>query len=210
MRVSREQAAANRERIIEAAAMLYRERGFEGIGVAELMQSVGLTHGGFYRHFDSKEALMAAVCAKSLADTEARIERTLARAPGQGADAYGAFVDRYLTLSHREHPGKGCLFATLGAEVARAGKPVREVFGEGLERVIAAFSPLCGEAGPEARATALATFSTLVGALVLARAVADDTQAAEILAAARAALPVSPGSLAEPPAALPTAPPANP
>ena len=122
MRVSREQAVQNRERIVEAAAQLFRERGFDGIGVADLMKEAGLTHGGFYGHFSSKEELIAEASARALADSLAVWSKRAERASG---DPLSAVASAYLTSRHRDNPGAGCLLAALGPDVSRHGPLVR-------------------------------------------------------------------------------------
>src|SRR4051794_15120593 len=113
MKVSREQAVQNRERIVETAARLFRERGFEGIGVADLMKEAGLTHGGFYGHFSSKEDLIAEASARALAQSLALFTKVAERAP---ADPLPAIAGAYLTSKHRDNPGEGCVLAALGAD----------------------------------------------------------------------------------------------
>src|SRR5688572_26849623 len=111
MKVSREQAALNRERILEVAAQLFRERGFDGIGVADLMKEAGLTHGGFYGHFSSKEELIAEASARALTSTFALLSKQAERGAG---DPLSAVADTYLSSRHRDDPGTGCLLAALG------------------------------------------------------------------------------------------------
>src|SRR3954466_10199923 len=108
MKVSREQAALNRERIVETAAQLFRQRGFDGIGVADLMKEAGLTHGGFYGHFSSKEELIAEASARALMRSLGVLSKVAQRAPG---DPLSAVAGAYLTSSHRDNPGAGCLLA---------------------------------------------------------------------------------------------------
>src|SRR6266513_2895986 len=122
MKVSREQAAQHRERILEAAAQRFRERGFEGIGVADLMKEVGLTHGGFYGHFSSKEDLIAEASDRALMRSLALFTKVAERAP---ADPLPAIASAYLTTRHRDKPGEGCLLAALGSDVSRQGPTLR-------------------------------------------------------------------------------------
>ena len=122
MKVSREQAAQNRERIVEAAAQLFRERGFDGIGVADLMKKAGLTHGGFYGHFSSKDDLIAEASARALTRSLADWSKVADRASG---DPLSAVAGAYLTSRHRDNPGAGCLLAALGPDVSRQGPAVR-------------------------------------------------------------------------------------
>ncbi|MGX7709038.1 TetR/AcrR family transcriptional regulator [Methylobacterium sp. Gmos1] len=181
MRVTREQFQENRRRILEAAGRLFREKGFSAVTVAEVMEAAGLTHGGFYGHFASKEDLAAQALAQALAPSP--------REAGTGPDGHrpdlAGFVAAYLSAAHRDRPGSGCALAALGGEAARQPAPVRRAFTEGLEARLARMQ----EALPDGdRAAALAAVSHLVGALVLARAVDDPALSDEILAAARGAL----------------------
>src|ERR1043165_9265950 len=113
MKVSREQAARNRERILDTAAQLFRERGFDGIGVADLMKAAGLTHGGFYGHFASKEDLMAQACTRASARSRGLWTKLAERAPD---DPLSEIAGVYLTSKHRDNPGEGCLMAALASE----------------------------------------------------------------------------------------------
>src|SRR5882762_11436594 len=113
MRVTKEQMAENRRRILDAAGRLFREKGFESVTVAEVMKAAGLTHGGFYGHFKSKDDLVAQSCTKVLSGSANGWAQSAERRPD---DAARAIVDRYLSPKHRDHPGTGCLFAALGGE----------------------------------------------------------------------------------------------
>jgi TetR/AcrR family transcriptional repressor of nem operon len=172
MRVTREEAQKSRERIVEAAARRFRERGFEGIGVADLMKEAGLTHGGFYGHFDSKEQLMAEAVARAMERSKDLWSRRAAAAPG---DPLAALARVYLTPRHRDDPGSGCVVAALAVDAARQGPAVRGVLVEGLQRSFALLGSLFKGLTPAARRRkAIATYASWVGALVLARAAADD------------------------------------
>ena len=130
MRVSREKAAENRERIIDAAGVLFRAKGFDGIGVADIMKAADLTHGGFYGHFASKDDL-AAQASRRAHGALGRQVGARCRGFAQGAVRGAA---RELPLAaHRDDPGRGCAFAALGSDAARSGKAVRAAFAEGLE-----------------------------------------------------------------------------
>lgn len=179
MRVSRVEAAQNRERIIEVAARLFRERGFDGIGVADLMKSAGLTHGGFYGHFASKEDLMAQACARAL---EGSLDTVKQRAERDGGDSLSAVAAAYLSPAHRDRPGEGCALAALGAEAARHGSPVRSAFTRGVRSAVDMLTRLVpGRSGRAKRERALVTYASMVGALVLARAVDDAELSEEVL-----------------------------
>lgn len=198
MKVSKEQMTENRERILETAAQLFRERGFDGIGVADLMKSAGLTHGGFYGHFDSKEDLMAQASARALAQSTALWQRLVQRTDENPR----ATMERaYLSPRHRDAPGQGCLMAALGADAARQGPGVRRAMTEGLAAMVELLtSVMPGRSKAARRQKALADYATLVGALVLSRAVDDAALSDEILQATAAALHVPP-SPAQPAAA---------
>src|SRR5690348_1403399 len=134
MRSSKAQAAENRERVIAAAARAFRERGFDGIGVAEIMRSAGLTHGGFYGHFASKEELMALACRRAVADMLAEWST---RTEARPHDPATTIATPYLSAEHRDTPGTGCLMAAVGPEAARAAAPVRRAVTECLGDVLA-------------------------------------------------------------------------
>lgn len=186
MRVSRVEAAQNRERIIEVAAKLFRERGFDGIGVADLMKSAGMTHGGFYGHFASKEDLMVQACARAL---EGSLEALHQVAERGDENALSAVASAYLSPAHRDRPGEGCVLAALGAEAARQGSPVRSAFTRGVRSALDMLTRLMpGKSKRIKRERALATYASMIGALVLARAVDDPELSEEVLQSVLAAI----------------------
>lgn len=180
MRVSREQAAENRGKILQTAAQLFREKGFDGIGIADLMKKVGLTHGGFYGHFSSKEDLM--VQTFDYAVDELLEQGQAARANAKGSK-YKMFIARYLSAEHRDNPGQGCLMAALGADAARQSPEVRRAFTQSAKRLLAAMMKLLPSTKAEAakREQAILTLASLVGAQVMARAIDDPELSQEIL-----------------------------
>jgi TetR/AcrR family transcriptional repressor of nem operon len=181
MKVSREQAAENRARVIKVAGKLFRERGFDGIGVADIMKGAGLTHGGFYGQFKSKSDLAAQACAQSLERSVARWTELAA-----GKDPLAAIVASYLAISHRNAPGSGCAMAALAADAVRQPDAVRGVFTAALQSFTAILTKLIpGVSRAARRRKALATMAGLVGAVVLSRAVNDAHLSDEILHAAR-------------------------
>jgi TetR/AcrR family transcriptional repressor of nem operon len=182
MKVSREQVAENRRHILDAAAQLFRERGFENVTVAEVMSAAGLTHGGFYGHFDSKEALISAAMAH---------EQT-ARRNRPTPESAARYADGYLNRQHRDDVGHSCPFSSLGTEAARASPEVRHTLTESLRRWVDTFSTASQGATPqERRSNAIAAVSAMVGGMMLARLVDDDRLSDEILAAARASINVT-------------------
>jgi len=185
MKVSREQAAQSRERIVETAAKLFRERGFEGIGVADLMKEAGLTHGGFYGHFSSKEDLVAEASARALMRSLALFTSVAER----GADPLSAIASAYLTRRHRDNPGEGCLLAALGSDVSRHGPTVRRAVTGHLRSAVDLLAGLVpGKSKAARRQQAISAYATLVGAMVMARAVDDRTLSQEILDAGLASV----------------------
>jgi len=173
MKICREQVAENHRRILEAAAKLFRERGFAGVGVDAIMREAGLTHGGFYGHFDSKEDLIAQACARDAEPVGARWKC----AP----DPLAALAAAYLSPEHCRDHGAGCLLAALGPEVARQSGPVRRVFTDYLRTVIDELAGLLPGKNPAARREkAIAVWSGLVGTIVLARVAGDPQLSDEI------------------------------
>ena len=181
MRVSREKFAQSRNRILEAAATLFREKGFDGVGLADIMKAAGLTHGGFYGHFGSKEDLEAQALSLALARSVTNWSQTVdsaARRP------LSALAGQYLSPYHRENRGEGCPLAALSADTAREGERVRDAFTAGLGPVLAFLSNVVpGRSKAQRRRKAIAALAELVGAMILARAVNDPALSDEILAA---------------------------
>jgi len=179
-RSSRETAALRREQVVLAAARRVRERGLAGVSVPDLMAEAGLTHGGFYKHFTSKDALEAEACERAL---EEMAERVWALVEAEGPDALAALITFYLTPDHRDDPGGGCAITALAADASRSESAAAQALASGIERQAEILSALAG-----GRPQALATLSTLVGAVILARATKGRPVSDEILDAARAAL----------------------
>ena len=188
MRVSREVAAKHRETVVENASRAFRENGYDGIGVAALMKSAGLTHGGFYKQFDSKEALAVEATAAALVANQARWAAAFAEAKG---DPLAVLATWYLTPAHVDRREEGCTFAALAAEAPRHGPEMSAVFAAALERWIEVIDEAAaGE--PPSRCAVLQSLSTMVGALILARAVPDGALREEVLACARGPHPPLP------------------
>lgn len=183
MRVSREQASQNRDRVLDAAAALFRERGFGGVGVAELMNAAGLTHGGFYGQFESKDDLKAQACERAAAASLEKWQEAALRNPD---DALRALVSSYVSTSHRDHPGSGCLLAALGGEAAREGPKVRRVASDAATSMLDTIADLVpGKSRAERRQRAAVTLASMVGAVVLARLLEDENVSKEVLRAVR-------------------------
>lgn len=183
MKVSREQAAENRGKILTAAAKLFRQYGFEGISVADLMKKAGLTHGGFYGHFSSKEELMAQACTQAFGET---LKTWNAARDSGHPNPIGEFAKTYLTSRHRDLPGSGCAAAALAVDASRQGAQVREALTAGVRDhvdVIAQMS--AGKTAAARRDKALATYAAFIGALVMSRAVDDAKLSEDFLRAVR-------------------------
>jgi TetR/AcrR family transcriptional repressor of nem operon len=181
MKVSRIQAAENHERILDIATRLFRERGIDGIGVADLMEAAGLTHGGFYGHFKSKEDLVAQACARAVARMRQNWTSVVDQSTGDPLEALAA---TYLTAKHRDGAGRGCPMAALGPEIARQGPTVRRAFTDELRPFLDYLSRVVQASSTGVRRQkALAAYASLVGALVISRAVDDTALSNEILAA---------------------------
>jgi TetR/AcrR family transcriptional regulator, transcriptional repressor for nem operon len=179
MRVSREKAAEHRERIIDAAGALFRAKGFDGIGVADIMKAADLTHGGFYGHFASKDDLVAQSSKRTMAQAAQNWSKVTAADP---AEPFTALLKHYLSPRHRDDPGKGCAFAALGNDAARSGKVVRKAFAEGIEPLLDILAEAVpGKSQAVRRRKALAAMAALVGALTLARAVEGTELSDEML-----------------------------
>jgi TetR/AcrR family transcriptional repressor of nem operon len=182
MKVTRAQAEENRRKVVEAAGKLFKEHGFDGVGLNELMQAVGLTRGGFYKQFASKDDLVREACESTLATGVERWRKTVGDNPD---DPFAALVRRYLAPAHRDGIGEGCAFAALGADTARHGDMLRPTFGAGVKEHLAILEQ-AAQASPShpGASNALTAFSTMVGALVLSRMVDDEALSRQLLEAA--------------------------
>jgi TetR/AcrR family transcriptional regulator, transcriptional repressor for nem operon len=181
MRKSAERKAESRRRILESASALFRQHGVDAIGVDAVMHAAGLTHGGFYGHFPSKEALVGEVAAASLARAVARWERI---AEDRGPAALNEIVGGYLDPAHVADTGHGCVLTTIGPEVARRPEQ-RPALAELVRRMAAVLQRVLPDPDPGA---ALAALSTMVGAVVLARLTDDPSAAGAVLEAAKSAV----------------------
>ena len=173
MRVSREKALENREQIIETAARLLREHGFDGIGVADIMKAAGLTHGGFYRNFASKDDLAVKASERAIADTTALLKDGLAQQP---KDPFRELIERYVSSAHRDDPGSGCILPALAVDAARSDDPaLRAVFITAIQDYLDQIGKL-SSATPRATGSRhpAAILSEMVGAVILSRVIADD------------------------------------
>ncbi len=181
MRLTQEQATENRQRIIETAGRLFRESGFHGVSVAELMNAAGFTHGGFYNHFPSKEALAASAALAGLQRSNAILTETLRDQAGSDHSALWPFIEAYLSSAHRDNRADGCTIASLASDAARQDEQVQASFAKGIDEKLDILASYFAKTPAEdqdempasARERAVHLLSELVGAIILARAVAQ-------------------------------------
>jgi TetR/AcrR family transcriptional repressor of nem operon len=175
MKVSREQMAENRRRILDVASRLFREKGFDAVSVSEVMKAAGLTHGGFYGHFSSKDDLVAQTLA-----------HVLAADAGEAGD-FRHYVNAYLSPRHRDNPAGGCPTAGLAAAIRHQTSAARSAMTEGLRSQISRIEKALPESDPaDRRRAAIGSWAAMVGAVILARAIDDSVLSDEILEQTRA------------------------
>ena len=179
MKLTKEKAAHNRQRIIETAGRLFREHGFDGVGVADLMKAAGFTHGGFYNHFPSKEALAAETASSGLNNSNSKLSDALVDAESSGRSGLPKFVESYLSSEHRDDRAGGCTLASLACDAARETRDIQASFAKGIEEELGIFASYFAKSASEdqasqlsARERAIWLMAELVGAVILARAVA--------------------------------------
>lgn len=173
MKITKAQAQENRARIVETASALFRERGYDGVGVVELMAAAGFTHGGFYKHFRSKADLMAEAAASGFSHTATKT----------GGINLIAFVKHYVSRKHRDARGGGCTMAALCGDAARQPEAIKATFAAGIENLLAkldrAHTALDDVSQREARAKTIDVLAHAIGAVVLSRACPDDSPLAD-------------------------------
>jgi TetR/AcrR family transcriptional repressor of nem operon len=183
MRVSKEKAEQNHQQILRAAARLFRERGISGTGVDAITEDAGLTHGGLYSQFGSKEAIAEEAIRFAAARGRRVWERAVARKGGK--KAFPEIAANYLSPEHRDAPGNGCVVAALGADIARQPRAIRQAFTSETKKALDYLAEqVPGEKIARRRENAIAAFACMIGGLVLARAVSDEEFSELILSAA--------------------------
>jgi TetR/AcrR family transcriptional repressor of nem operon len=189
LRSSRDDFDKHREQIIEAAAQLFRERGKDNVSVPEIMAEVGMTHGGFYRHFPSKDALAPVASDRAFDHITDYLAGFAQKHDGDARAGWAELVGNYLSPAHRDNLATGCPATALAGDIARESddSSFRQAYAEGITRMLDKLKPLTAS-GPETYDKALVELSTLVGALVLARATRGHALSEDILSAARANL----------------------
>jgi len=176
---SRAEKAKTHKRIVSIASKKFREEGLAGVGIADLMKEAGLTVGGFYKHFDSRDDLVAEAISSAFGGWKRRVD---AAASGGPPVSLAKLIDDYLNAAHRDDPGTGCAFSALAPEIARSDKRTRALTTEQVRNDIQLIAALIPGRDPHAvRSQAILTFSALVGAMSLARTVSDEALSREIL-----------------------------
>ena len=176
---SRAEKTKTHKRIVSIASKKFREEGLAGFGIAELMKEAGLTVGGFYKHFDSRDDLVAEAVNSAFGGWKRRVDAAKSGGPPV---SYEKLIDDYLNEAHRDNPGAGCAFSALAPEIARSDKRTRALTSEQVRNDIQLIAGLLpGKDKRTARSRAILTFSALVGAMSLARAVSDEALSREIL-----------------------------
>ena len=176
---SKAQKTKTHKRIVSIASKRFREKGLAGLGIAELMKEAGLTVGGFYKHFDSRDDLVAEAVSSAFGGWKRRVDAAKAGGPSV---SLAKVIDEYLNETHRDNPGSGCAFSALAPEIARSDKRTRSLTSEQVQsdvQLIATLLP--GSDKRAARSRAILIVSALVGAMSLARAVSDEALSREIL-----------------------------
>ena len=187
MRYSKEHKQETHARIVKKAATRLREKGAHGIGVADLMKDAGLTHGGFYAHFDSREALVIEAFNYAMDRANERWRKVTAEVPPEKRLA--TIVDGYLSAVHRDDPGQGCAVPALGAEIARESPKTRKAFALKLDQMIDMITDQIQDVPRKtARKQAMATLATMLGTIVMSRIAGNGEMSDEILSAGREAV----------------------
>ena len=176
---SRAEKAKTHRHIVSIASKKFREEGLAGVGIAELMKEAGLTVGGFYKHFGSRDDLVAEALSSAFGGWQRRVDAAKAGGPSV---SLAKLIDHYLSEAHRDNPGTGCAFSALAPEIARSDKRTRALTTEQIRNDIHLIAGLIpGRDAHAARSQAILTFGALVGAMSLARAVSDEALSREIL-----------------------------
>jgi TetR/AcrR family transcriptional repressor of nem operon len=175
----------NHERILRIAARMFREKGLEGLSIATLMQKAGLSHGGFYKHFTSRDDLLTQALKIALAEADEPEKYVKYLAPVEpGEMTFDTYVRAYLGKIHRDDPGSACAVGTLVSDAGRAGKDVKDLYTARVQKNLAGLIALMGGTpGESGRSAALVVFSALVGSFALARAISDRTLSDDLLKA---------------------------
>jgi TetR/AcrR family transcriptional regulator, transcriptional repressor for nem operon len=180
MRKSNAETAETRQRIVDVAARAFRSKGIQATGVADIMSAAGLSHGGFYRHFDSKDQLVAEACEAGIGD----VIGTLGAAAGEltGKEAFQAIVAAYVSESHRDAPEHGCPLAGMGSELAHADDDTRAAAARGFDQIVDVMAAhIRRRHRGAARSEAVFALSAMIGAITMARIIGDPDASTAVL-----------------------------
>ena len=187
MRKSRQEAAETRQRIVDAASKRFRESGIDSTALADLMAQAGLTHGGFYKHFESKEQVVLEALQLALESMRESLNQKMAHT--SGSRSVNTAIANYLSPKHRDDPGGGCFFVALASELARSSGEIRDTATAGMVALIELIASHLTDLPPAAaKKKALVIVSTMIGALTVSRLVNDEQLSAAVLREARKAL----------------------
>src|ERR1700754_3959993 len=184
MKKSKVETAETRRRIVDVAARQFRLNGIQATGLNDLMAEAGLTRGGFYRHFESKDQLVAEACAKSFESMIASLENaaSASESGGEGTGSFQAIVDRYVSTDHRDNRAARCPLAAMGSELARADEGTRAVASEGLDDLVEMVTKWLGHAQPDAaQSRAVFAVAAMVGAVTMSRIIVDPNASSRVL-----------------------------
>jgi len=184
MRHSKEDKAASHERIVNTAAARIRESGTDQPGVAEIMRAAGLTHGGFYKHFESREQLIEEAVERALTENQ----KTVAQVVYEADDPLAAFADSYVSTAHRDDAAHGCGVVALGADIRRVGGVAQDAYRAQVDRYLAYLQSLLDGDDEDSRKRANVTLSAMVGAVMIARALGPTPRSDELLRDVREAV----------------------
>jgi TetR/AcrR family transcriptional regulator, transcriptional repressor for nem operon len=182
MKKSKVETAETRRRIVDVAARQFRLNGIQATGLNDLMAEAGLTRGGFYRHFESKDQLVAEACAKSFESMIASLEMAASESEGEGADSFQAIVNRYVSADHRDNRAARCPLAAMGSELARADEGTRAVASEGMDDLVDMVTKWLGRSQPQApQSRAVFAVAAMVGAVTMSRIIVDPNASSRVL-----------------------------
>jgi TetR/AcrR family transcriptional repressor of nem operon len=182
MKKSKVETAETRRRIVDVAARQFRLNGIQATGLNDLMAEAGLTRGGFYRHFESKDQLVAEACARSFESMIASLENAASASDGEGTGSFQAIVDRYVSDDHRDNRAARCPLAAMGSELARADEGTRAAASEGMDDLVEVVTKWLGRSQPDAtQSRAVFAVAAMVGAVTMSRIIVDPNASSRVL-----------------------------
>ncbi|HEY4353915.1 MAG TPA: TetR/AcrR family transcriptional regulator [Paraburkholderia sp.] len=182
MKKSKVETAETRRRIVDVAARQFRLNGIQATGLNDLMAEAGLTRGGFYRHFESKDQLVAEACARSFESMIASLENAASESDGEGTGSFQAIVDRYVSDDHRDNRAARCPLAAMGSELARADEGTRAAASEGMDDLVEVVTKCLGRSQPDVtQSRAVFAVAAMVGAITMSRIIVDPNASSRVL-----------------------------